>query len=160
MGWIKTQEQSISIVIDPSSNQHVQNSISTLASLCRSSLNNMMIIAALLQQYASDESLNLKALENMSKAVLQKLSQMQKIKLGYYFDSATLKSFISILKQNQLISVEQDIFILHLDFEDKISVIFKGFDQNMYQTIQESVNFSEKELKIFKQMNKKSFDSK
>lgn len=160
LGWIKTQEQSISIVIDPSSNQHVQNSLSTLASLCRSSLNNMMIIAALLQQYASDESLNLKALENMSKAVLQKLSQMQKIKLGYYFDSATLKSFISILKQNQLISVEQDIFILHLDFEDKISAIFKGFDQNMYQTIQESVNFSEKELKVFKQMNKKSFDSK
>ena len=96
----------------------------------------------------------------MSKAVLQKLSQMQKIKLGYYFDSATLKSFISILKQNQLISVEQDIFILHLDFEDKISAIFKGFDQNMYQTIQESANFSEKELKVYKQMNKKSFDSK
>ena len=30
----------------------------------------------------------------MSKAVLQKLSQMQKIKLGYYFDSATDKLYI------------------------------------------------------------------
>ncbi|MCY1379789.1 hypothetical protein D9M69_675390 [compost metagenome] len=114
----------------------------------------MLIISALLQQYAPAQSLTLKELENMSKAVLQKLSQTQKIQSGYYFDSATLKSFISILKQNAVLSVKDDCLVISDDFEEKISAIFSWYDSEMQQAIITALHFTEKELKGFKQSSK------
>lgn len=150
LGWIILQDNTVSMTLD----EHVQSKLLSLAHLSSASLNNMLIISALLQQYAPAQSLTLKELENMSKAVLQKLAQTQKIQSGYYFDSATLKSFISVLKQNSLLSVKEDCLVISDDFEEKISAIFSWYDSEMRQAITTALHFTEKELKGFKQFNK------
>lgn len=150
LGWIILQDNTVSMTLD----EHMQSKLLSLAHLSSASLNNMLIISALLQQYAPAQSLTLKELENMSKAVLQKLSQTQKIQSGYYFDSATLKSFISILKQNAVLSVKDDCLVISDDFEEKISAIFSWYDSEMQQAIITALHFTEKELKGFKQSSK------
>lgn len=113
------------------------------------------MISELLKQYAPTQALSMKELEKMGKAVLQKLFQTQKIQSGYYFDSATLKSFISILKQNSLLNIQDDHFVMSDDFEEKISAIFNWYDLDTRQAIIEALHFNEKELKQFKQPAKK-----
>lgn len=146
LGWIVRQDQTLSIPAD----EHMQNQLVTLAHLSASSLNNMTMIAALLQQYASLQALSLKELEKMGKAVLNKLSQTKKIQAGYYFDSATLKSFIAILKEKSLLSTQENHFVISDDFEEKMSAIFNWYNPETRQAITEAVHFNEKELKGFK----------
>lgn len=150
LDWIVRQEQIVSIP----ANEHMQNQLVTLAHLSASSLNNMTMIAALLQHYAPLQALSLKELEKMGKAVLNKLSQTKKIQAGYYFDSATLKSFIAILKENGLLSTQENHFVISDDFEEKMSAIFNWYDPETRQAITEAVHFNEKELKGFKQSHK------
>ncbi len=151
LGWISLHpDQTIAI----SSDEQAQNQLLALAHLSHSSLNNMTMIAALLQQYAPQQSLSLKELEKMGKAVLHKLSQTQKIQSGYYFDSATLKSFIAILKQNGLLSIQENHFVISDDFEEKISAIFDWYNPEMRQAITQALHFNEKELKGFKTTHK------
>jgi len=146
-GWISLHsDQTIAI----SSDEQAQQQLLALAHLSHSSLNNMTMIAALLQQYAPQQFLSLKELENMGKAVLYKLSQTQKIQSGYYFDNATLKSFIAILKQNGLLSIQENHFVISDDFEEKISAIFDWYNPEMRQAITQALHFNEKELKAFK----------
>ena len=150
LGWIVRQDQTLSIPAD----EHMQNQFVTLAHLSASSLNNMTMIATLLQQYASLQALSLKELEKMGKAVLNKLSQTKKIQAGYYFDSATLKSFIAILKEKGLLSTQENHFVISDDFEEKMSAIFNWYNPETRQAITEAVHFNEKELKGFKQTHK------
>ncbi|MCG2608453.1 glycerol-3-phosphate 1-O-acyltransferase PlsB [Acinetobacter sp. SM34] len=150
LGWIVRQDATLSIPVD----EQLQKQLLTLAHLSASSLNNMSMIAALLQQYAPLQALSLKELEKMGKAVLNKLSQTKKIQAGYYFDSATLKSFIAILKQNKLLCIQEDRFIISDDFEEKISAIFNWYNPETRQAIIEALQFNEKELKGFKQAKK------
>ncbi|OTG61948.1 glycerol-3-phosphate 1-O-acyltransferase [Acinetobacter sp. ANC 3903] len=150
LGWIVRQDTTLSIPVD----EQMQKQLLTLAHLSASSLNNMSMIAALLQQYAPLQALSLKELEKMGKAVLNKLSQTKKIQAGYYFDSATLKSFIAILKHNGLLSIQEDRFIISDDFEEKISAIFNWYNPETQQAIIEALQFNEKELKGFKQSKK------
>jgi glycerol-3-phosphate O-acyltransferase len=150
LGWIVRQNATLSIPVD----EQLQKQLLTLAHLSASSLNNMSMIAALLQQYAPLQALSLKELEKMGKAVLNKLSQTKKIQAGYYFDSATLKSFIAILKQNKLLYIQEDRFIISDDFEEKISAIFNWYNPEIQQAIIEALQFNEKELKGFKQAKK------
>lgn len=152
LGWIVHQDQILSIPAD----EHMQNQLVTLAHLSASSLNNMIMIAALLQQYAPLQALSLKELENMGKAVLSKLSQTNKIQAGYYFDSATLKSFIAILKQNGLLDTKENHFVINDAFEEKMSAIFNWYNPETCQAITEAVHFNEKELKGFKPGHKHS----
>ena len=151
LGWIVQQDNTVSIALD----EQMQNKLLSLAHLSSSSLNNMIMISELLKQYAPTQALTLKELEKMGKAVLKKLSQTQKIRSGYYFDSATLKSFISILKQNSLLNIQDDHFVLSDDFEEKMSAIFNWYDLDTRQAIIETLHFNEKELKQFKQPAKK-----
>ncbi|MGE8561719.1 MAG: glycerol-3-phosphate 1-O-acyltransferase PlsB, partial [Acinetobacter sp.] len=151
LGWIIYQDHTVSIALD----EQMQTKLLSLAHLSSSSLNNMIMITELLKQYAPTQSLSMKELEKMGKAVLQKLFQTQKIQSGYYFDSATLKSFISVLKQNSLLSIQDDRFVLNEDFEEKISAIFNWYDPETRQAIIEALYFNEKELKGFKQVSKK-----
>ena len=151
LGWIIQQETTVSIALD----EQMQNKLLSLAHLSSSSLNNMIIISGLLKQYAPSQALTMKELEKMGKTVLQKLFQAQKIPSGYYFDSATLKSFISILKQNSLLSIQDTHFVLSDHFEEKMSAIFNWYDPDNRQAIIETLHFNEKELKEFKQTSKK-----
>ncbi|CAB1221755.1 glycerol-3-phosphate 1-O-acyltransferase PlsB [Acinetobacter bouvetii] len=151
LGWIITHtDQTIAIPLG----EQAQNQLLALSHLASSSLNNMLMIAALLQRYAPVQSLNIKELEKMSKAVLHKLSQTQQIQSGYYFDSATLKSFIAVLKQNELLNIQEEHFVISDDFEEKISAIFNWYNPEIRQAITEASHFNEKELKGFKQSNK------
>ena len=151
LGWIIQQETTVSIALD----EQMQNKLLSLAHLSSSSLNNMIIISGLLKQYAPSQALTMKEFEKMGKTVLQKLFQAQKIPSGYYFDSATLKSFISILKQNSLLSIQDTHFVLSDHFEEKMSAIFNWYDLDTRQAIIEALHFNEKELKQFKQPVKK-----
>lgn len=151
LGWITRQQHTLAIVNDAK----MQKQLFSLASLCDSHLNNMIIIAALLQRYAPSQNLTLKELESMTKATIQKLTSMQKIKMGDYLDNTTLKSFVATLDHHQLLHIENNHLILNDDFEEKMFAIFNGFDLEMYQTIAHTLNFNEKELRLFKQVNKK-----
>ena len=151
LGWIIYEENTVSICVD----ETLQHKLSSLAHLCSSSLNNMIMIVELLKKYNTNQQLTTKTLENMSKAVLQKLFQTQKIKSGYYFDSSTLKSFISTLQHNHLLEIKDGYFVIHTDFEEKMSAIFNWYDPETHQAIIQTLNFNEKELKQFKQSTKK-----
>ena len=151
LGWIVQQDNTVSVVLD----EQMQNKLLSLAHLSSSSLNNMIMISELLKQYAPTQALTMKELEKMGKAVLKKLFQTQKIQSGYYFDSATLKSFISILKQNGLLNIQDDHFVLSDDFEAQMSAIFNWYDPDTRQAIIEALQFNEKELKQFKPSVKK-----
>ncbi len=112
------------------------------------------MIATLLQQYAPLQALSLKELEKMGKAVLNKLSQTKKIQAGYYFDSATLKSFIAILKENESAQYQENHFVISDDFEEKCLQFLTGIILKRVRQSLKPVHFNEKELKGFKQTHK------
>ena len=151
LGWIVQHDSSIATVPD----QAMQHKLKTLAQLCSASLNNMLIMSALLNQFAATGSLSIKELEKMSKAVLQKLAQTGKIPSAYYFDSATLKSFSSSLQQHDLLSITDGVLQVSDDFEAKILSIFHWYGADIAKAILTASQFNEKELKTFKQLDKK-----
>ena len=151
LGWIVQHDSSMAAVPD----QAMQHKLKTLAQLCSASLNNMLIMSALLNQFAATGSLSIKELEKMSKAVLQKLAQTGKIPSAYYFDSATLKSFSSSLQQHDLLSITDGVLQVSDDFEAKILSIFHWYGADIAKAILTASQFNEKELKTFKQLDKK-----
>ena len=60
--------------------------------------------------------------------------------------SATLKSFIAILKENGLLSTQENHFVISDDFEEKMSAIFNWYDPETRQAITEAIHFNEKEF--------------
>lgn len=135
--------------------QDSHNIVMTLAALSELSLNNMVLISQLIPKYSANIDLDLKTLEKMAKSVLKKLSTHEDFKSGYYFDSATLRSFINALKQHELLISSYPVIRPIAEFEIKISHYFSWYNPKLSELIYASHQFSEKELKQFKEVIKK-----
>ena len=125
-----------------------------LAELAKPSLNNFVLIQGLLQRYSAHIPLNLKVLEKMTKAVLQRAADSAQFKSAYYFDSATLKSFISSLDQQALLQHNAAQISLDDTFSAKMAECFAWYNPAIHELLAASSEFSEKELKNFEQVKK------
>ncbi|MDM1304617.1 glycerol-3-phosphate 1-O-acyltransferase PlsB [Acinetobacter indicus] len=148
LGWIEVSE-SIQLLLQAT---HPMHSLSTLA---RSSLNNFVLISQLLQEYAEPYQLDLKALEKMAKTVFKRLAESGNLNSGYYFDSATLKSFIDSLQQLGLLEMQGQQLQLKPQFDTEISDYLGWYAPELQQQIADKLLFSEKEIKQFKEYSKK-----
>lgn len=125
-----------------------------LAELSKPSLNNFVLIQELLLRYSAHIPLNLKVLEKMTKTVLQRAAGSAQFKSAYYFDSATLKSFISTIDQQALLQHNATHISLDDTFSAKMAECFAWYNPAIHELLAASSEFSEKELKIFEQVKK------
>lgn len=125
-----------------------------LAELSKPSLNNFVLIQELLLRYSAHIPLNLKVLEKMTKTVLQRAAGSAQFKSAYYFDSATLKSFISTLDQQALLQHNATHISLDDTFSAKMAECFAWYNPAIHELLAASSEFSEKELKNFEQVKK------
>ena len=125
-----------------------------LAELAKPSLNNFVLIQELLLRYSAHIPLNLKVLEKMTKTVLQRAADSAQFKSAYYFDSATLKSFISTLDQQALLQHNATHISLDDTFSAKMAECFAWYNPAIHELLAASSEFSEKELKNFEQVKK------
>ena len=125
-----------------------------LAELAKPSLNNFVLIQKLLLRYSAHIPLNLKVLEKMTKTVLQRAADSSQFKSAYYFDSATLKSFISTLDQQALLQHNATHISLDDTFSAKMAECFAWYNPAIHELLAASSEFSEKELKNFEQVKK------
>ena len=149
LGWIEVSEN---IQLLELQSTHPMHSLATLA---RSSLNNFVLISQLLQEYAEPYQLDLKALEKMAKTVFKRLAESGNLNSGYYFDSATLKSFMGSLQQLGLLEMQGQQLQLKPQFDTEISDYLGWYAPELQQQIADKLLFSEKEIKQFKEYSKK-----
>lgn len=131
-----------------------QHEFYALAELAKPSLNNFVLIQGLLLHYSQHIPLNLKVLEKMAKTVLQRAADSAQFKSGYYFDSATLKSFVSSLDQQGILQHNATHISLDDTFSTKMSECFAWYNPEIQELLTASSEFSEKELKNFEQIKK------
>lgn len=149
LGWIDVSEN---IQLLELQSTHPMHSLATLA---RSSLNNFVLISQLLQEYAEPYQLDLKALEKMAKTVFKRLAESGNLNSGYYFDSATLKSFMGSLQQLGLLEMQDQQLQMKPQFNTEISDYLGWYAPELQQQIADKLLFSEKEIKQFKEHSKK-----
>ncbi|MEX5439876.1 glycerol-3-phosphate 1-O-acyltransferase PlsB [Acinetobacter indicus] len=149
LGWIEVSEN---IQLLELQSTHPMHSLATLA---RNSLNNFVLISQLLQEYAEPYQLDLKALEKMAKTVFKRLAESGNLNSGYYFDSATLKSFMGSLQQLGLLEMQGQQLQLKPQFDTEISDYLGWYAPELQQQIADKLLFSEKEIKQFKEYSKK-----
>ncbi len=140
--------------ITPSESPEKLQALLALAELAKPSLNNFVLIQSLLQRYSPHLPLNLKVLEKMAKTVLQRAAHTQQFKSGYYFDSATLRSFIGSLDQQALLQQTATQITLDPSFGSKMADYFSWYNPAVHQLLEASSEFTEKELKSFEQLKK------
>ncbi len=87
--------------------------------------------------------------------MLKKLNVSGRIHSGFYFDSSTLKSFIRIMKERKLITVQDNMVQINSEQLDTAYNIFSWYNAETRQIISEASNFTEKELKDFSDLTKK-----
>lgn len=131
------------------------NTVMTLTVLSELSLNNMVLISQLIPRFSSKIELDFKTLEKLAKATLKNLSVQEGFRSGYYFDSATLRSFITALTQNELLASSHPVIHPISNFEMQISDYFSWYKPQLIELIYASSQFTEKELKQFKDASKK-----
>ncbi|WP_104473118.1 glycerol-3-phosphate 1-O-acyltransferase PlsB [Acinetobacter indicus] len=149
LGWIEVSENIQLLELQATHPMH------SLATLARSSLNNFVLISQLLQEYAEPYQLDLKALEKMAKTVFKRLAESGNLNSGYYFDSATLKSFMDSLQQLGLLEMQGQQLQLKPQFDTEISDYLGWYAPELQQQIADKLLFSEKEIKQFKEYSKK-----
>ncbi|WP_104471367.1 MULTISPECIES: glycerol-3-phosphate 1-O-acyltransferase PlsB [Acinetobacter] len=149
LGWIEVSENIQLLELQATHPMH------SLATLARSSLNNFVLISQLLQEYAEPYQLDLKALEKMAKTVFKRLAESGNLNSGYYFDSATLKSFMGSLQQLGLLEMQGQQLQLKPQFDTEISDYLGWYAPELQQQIADKLLFSEKEIKQFKEYSKK-----
>ena len=149
LGWIDVSENIQLLELQVTHPMH------SLATLARSSLNNFVLISQLLQEYAEPYQLDLKALEKMAKTVFKRLAESGNLNSGYYFDSATLKSFMGSLQQLGLLEMQGQQLQLKPQFDTEISDYLGWYAPELQQQIADKLLFSEKEIKQFKEYSKK-----
>lgn len=149
LGWIDVSENIQLLELQATHPMH------SLATLARSSLNNFVLISQLLQEYAEPYQLDLKALEKMAKTVFKRLAESGNLNSGYYFDSATLKSFMGSLQQLGLLEMQGQQLQLKPQFDTEISDYLGWYAPELQQQIADKLLFSEKEIKQFKEYSKK-----
>ncbi|QSG83348.1 glycerol-3-phosphate 1-O-acyltransferase PlsB [Acinetobacter indicus] len=149
LGWIEVSENIQLLELQATHPMH------SLATLTRSSLNNFVLISQLLQEYAEPYQLDLKALEKMAKTVFKRLAESGNLNSGYYFDSATLKSFMGSLQQLGLLEMQGQQLQLKPQFDTEISDYLGWYAPELQQQIADKLLFSEKEIKQFKEYSKK-----
>ncbi|WP_104505464.1 glycerol-3-phosphate 1-O-acyltransferase PlsB [Acinetobacter indicus] len=149
LGWIDVSENIQLLELQVTHPMH------SLATLARSSLNNFVLISQLLQEYAEPYQLDLKALEKMAKTVFKWLAESGNLNSGYYFDSATLKSFMGSLQQLGLLEMQGQQLQLKPQFDTEISDYLGWYAPELQQQIADKLLFSEKEIKQFKEYSKK-----
>lgn len=148
--WIQMLDEQIM----PSESPEKQQALLALAELAKPSLNNFVLIQSLLQRYSPHLPLNLKVLEKMAKTVLQRAAHTQQFKSGYYFDNATLRSFIGSLDQQALLQQTATQITLDPSFGSKMADYFSWYNPAAHQLLEASSEFTEKELKSFEQLKK------
>ncbi|WP_104500750.1 glycerol-3-phosphate 1-O-acyltransferase PlsB [Acinetobacter indicus] len=149
LGWIDVSENIQLLELQVTHPMH------SLATLARSNLNNFVLISQLLQEYAEPYQLDLKALEKMAKTVFKRLAESGNLNSGYYFDSATLKSFMGSLQQLGLLEMQGQQLQLKPQFDTEISDYLGWYAPELQQQIADKLLFSEKEIKQFKEYSKK-----
>ncbi|MDM1281070.1 glycerol-3-phosphate 1-O-acyltransferase PlsB [Acinetobacter indicus] len=149
LGWIDVSENIQLLELQATHPMH------SLATLARSSLNNFVLISQLLLEYAEPYQLDLKALEKMAKTVFKRLAESGNLNSGYYFDSATLKSFMGSLQQLGLLEMQGQQLQLKPQFDTEISDYLGWYAPELQQQIADKLLFSEKEIKQFKEYSKK-----
>lgn len=149
LGWIDVSENIQLLELQATHPMH------SLATLAHSNLNNFVLISQLLQEYAEPYQLDLKALEKMAKTVFKRLAESGNLNSGYYFDSATLKSFIDSLQQLGLLEMQGQQLQLKPQFDTEISDYLGWYAPELQQQIADKLLFSEKEIKQFKEYSKK-----
>ncbi|MFC6052511.1 glycerol-3-phosphate 1-O-acyltransferase [Acinetobacter sp. Ac_877] len=140
------------IEFSSSGNQQI---VMTFAVLSQLSLNNMVLISQLIPRYSSNIELDIKVLEKMAKVVLKRLSTHQDFKSGYYFDSATLRSYINTLKHMTLVNVAKQGIQPSAEFELITKAHLSWYNPELQQLIYSFGDFAEKELKQLKDTVKK-----
>lgn len=148
--WIQMLDEQIM----PSESPENLQALLALAELAKPSLNNFVLIQSLLQRYSPHLPLNLKVLEKMAKTVLQRAAHTQQFKSGYYFDNATLRSFIGSLDQQALLQQTATQITLDPSFGSKMADYFSWYNPAVHQLLEASSEFTEKELKSFEQLKK------
>lgn len=148
--WIQMLDEQIM----PSESPEKLQALLALAELAKPSLNNFVLIQSLLQRYSPHLPLNLKVLEKMTKTVLQRAAHTQQFKSGYYFDNATLRSFIGSLDQQALLQQTATQITLDPSFGSKMADYFSWYNPAVHQLLEASSEFTEKELKSFEQLKK------
>lgn len=148
--WIQMLDEQIM----PSESPENRQALLALAELAKPSLNNFVLIQSLLQRYSPHLPLNLKVLEKMAKTVLQRAAHTQQFKSGYYFDNATLRSFIGSLDQQALLQQTATQITLDPSFGSKMADYFSWYNPAVHQLLEASSEFTEKELKSFEQLKK------
>lgn len=148
--WIQMLDEQIM----PSESPEKLQALLALAELAKPSLNNFVLIQSLLQRYSPHLPLNLKVLEKMAKTVLQRAAHTQQFKSGYYFDNATLRSFIGSLDQQALLQQTATQITLDPSFGSKMADYFSWYNPAVHQLLEASSEFTEKELKSFEQLKK------
>ncbi|MEB6564639.1 glycerol-3-phosphate 1-O-acyltransferase PlsB [Acinetobacter towneri] len=148
--WIQMLDEQIM----PSESPEKLQALLALAEMAKPSLNNFVLIQSLLQRYSPHLPLNLKVLEKMAKTVLQRAAHTQQFKSGYYFDNATLRSFIGSLDQQALLQQTATQITLDPSFGSKMADYFSWYNPAVHQLLEASSEFTEKELKSFEQLKK------
>lgn len=121
----------------------------TLAALSERSLNNFIVMQSIISHYANTQTFSEKVFEKMAKAALQQLSQNQVITQGYYFDSATLKGYLTTLKKLGLAEITREHLLLAPDFVPQMQHRLAWYAQDHQEAFEHATQFSEKELKYF-----------
>lgn len=141
--WIEHQDNRITQLTDNPAG------LETLAALSERSLNNFVVMQGLFSQYAHTQTFSEKVFEKMAKAVLQQLSHNQVITHGYYFDSATLKGYLTTLKKLGLAEVTREHLLLAPDYAPQMQRRLAWYAQDHEETFNKAMQFNDKELKHF-----------
>jgi glycerol-3-phosphate O-acyltransferase len=104
---------------------------------------------SIISHYANTQTFSEKVFEKMAKAALQQLSQNQVITQGYYFDSATLKGYLTTLKKLGLAEITREHLLLAPDFVPQMQHRLAWYAQDHQDAFEHATQFSEKELKYF-----------
>lgn len=151
IGLIQVQNDQLIPASDTES-AFILHSVAEISTL---TMNNFTVMIDLLGKYAVDAGINIKSLEKMCKSMLKKLNVSGQIHSGFYFDSSTLKSFIHIMKERKLITVQDNMVQINSEQLDTAYHIFSWYNAETRQIISEASNFTEKELKDFSDLTKK-----
>jgi len=125
-----------------------------LASLSALSLNNFVLLQQLIAVYADKIELDVKTLEKMAKATLKRLAGHHSLKTGYYFDSATLKSFLTILQKLGLIDLNKNIITKSHLFDQNIPAYFDWYSPDIQQLLADSSFFTDREINHLREQSK------
>ncbi|MHA3892103.1 glycerol-3-phosphate 1-O-acyltransferase PlsB [Acinetobacter sp. GXMZU3951] len=143
LNWIERKGNQILV------SKATESELQRLAVLSEPSLNNFVVMQTLFRQYANTQAFSEKVFEKMAKSVLHKLSHDQVIAPGYYFDSATLKGFITALKKLALVEITREHLLLSPDFASQMQNCFAWYLQERQDSFEQATHFSDKELKHF-----------